>query len=315
MIIFLEPVFKERPWGGRKLKEEWGYDIPDGKIGECWAISAHPNGDCMVSSGEFRGMRLSELWDTHRELFGNRKGDRFPLLVKILDADEDLSLQVHPDDAYAAEHEEGSLGKKECWYVLDAPEGAALVIGHNAKTKEELTSMIREERWEDLIREIPVKKGDFVQIDPGTIHAIKGGLEVLETQENSDITYRVYDYDRLFGGEKRPLHLDKSIDVITVPSPPPDDFIQDASRLGINYFCKMRSNEIYTVWKLTVTEPFTFRQSEDFMLMSVVDGEGLINGQPISKGMHFILPCDSGLVGLSGNMTIIASAPGQREIS
>ena len=190
-ILFLNPVFKQMIWGGSKLETEFGYEIPGDKTGECWAVSAHPNGDCVVREGIYEGKTLSFLWQEHRELFGNIGLDRFPLLTKIIDAKDDLSIQVHPDDAYANVHENGSLGKTECWYVLDCPEGAALVVGHNASTREELKSMIEEGRWGELIREIPVKKGDFIQIDPGTVHAIKGGLMILETQPNSDITYRV----------------------------------------------------------------------------------------------------------------------------
>ncbi len=131
-IIILEPVFHEKIWGGRRLAEDFGYDIPEGKIGECWAISAHPHGDCVVASGAFVGEKLSHLWDVHHELFGDAKGDRFPLLIKILDAHDDLSVQVHPDDAYAAEHEHGSLGKRECWYVLDAEPHTDIIIGQRA---------------------------------------------------------------------------------------------------------------------------------------------------------------------------------------
>ena len=114
--------------------------------------------------------------------------DRFPLLVKIIDAKDDLSIQVHPDDAYAKAHENGSLGKTECWFILDCKENATLVVGHNAKTKEELEQMIHEGRWKEFIREIPIKPGDFIQIDPGTVHAIKGGTLLLETQQSSDIS-------------------------------------------------------------------------------------------------------------------------------
>ena len=132
-------------------------------------------------------------------MFGNedgKYGKEFPLLIKIIDAKSDLSIQVHPDNAYAKEHENGSLGKTECWYILDSEPGTQIVIGHHAKDKEELMQMVEEKRWKDLIREVPVKKGDFYQIDPGCVHAIKGGTVILETQQSSDITYRVYDYDR-----------------------------------------------------------------------------------------------------------------------
>ena len=196
-ILFLEPVFKQMIWGGSRLKEQFGYDIPGEDTGECWAISAHPNGDCAIREGIYRGKTLSQLWASHPELFGNPQSDRFPLLIKIIDARDDLSIQVHPDDCYAREHENGSLGKTECWYILDCPQDAALVVGHNARTRQELAEMIHEGRWTELIRRIPVKKGDFIQINPGTVHAIQGGMMILETQQNSDITYRVYDYGRL----------------------------------------------------------------------------------------------------------------------
>ena len=122
----------------------------------------------------------------------------------------------------------------ECWYILDCKENATIIIGHNAKTKEELTEMIHEGRWSDFIREIPIKKGDFLQIDPGTVHAIKGGTLILETQQNSDITYRVYDYDRLSNGKPRELHIDKSIDVITVLAQSVSDSVKSAADPSFN---------------------------------------------------------------------------------
>ncbi|MDE7297629.1 MAG: mannose-6-phosphate isomerase, partial [Lachnospiraceae bacterium] len=131
-VIFLEPVFKEMIWGGTRLREDFQYEIPGDHTGECWAVSAHPNGDCTVKSGRFQGESLSRLWKEHRELFGGEEGEVFPLLVKIIDAKADLSIQVHPDDAYAKEHENGSLGKTECWYILDCDPDAKIVIGHHA---------------------------------------------------------------------------------------------------------------------------------------------------------------------------------------
>ena len=195
----MKPVFKEAVWGGRKLRDDFGYEIPSDSTGECWGIGAHKNGDCEIAEGTYKGEHLSKLWEEHPELFGNedgKYGKEFPLLIKIIDAKSDLSIQVHPDNAYAKEHENGSLGKTECWYILDSEPGTQIVIGHHAKDKEELMQMVEEKRWKDLIREVPVKKGDFYQIDPGCVHAIKGGTVILETKQSSDITYRVYDYDR-----------------------------------------------------------------------------------------------------------------------
>lgn len=307
-ILFLNPVFKEMIWGGNQLAEKFGYEIPSDKTGECWAVSAHPNGDCTVREGEYAGRKLSELFKEEPELFGNLPLDRFPLLIKIIDAKADLSIQVHPDDAYAKVHENGSLGKTECWYILDCPEDATLVVGHNAGSREELKEMIDQKRWSELIREVPVKKGDFIQINPGTVHAIKGGLMILETQQNSDITYRVYDYDRLSNGKPRELHVQQSIDVITVPAPSAEDSVSHAADLPANTMNELIACDYYKVYKLTVTEPVFFEQEHPFLIMSVIEGEGLVNGQMIRKGDHFILPSGFGKVELQGDMTLIASS-------
>ena len=307
-ILFLEPVFKQMIWGGRQLADQFGYEIPGDRTGECWAVSAHPNGDCVVREGAYQGKTLSQLWQEEPGLFGNSDLDRFPLLVKIIDAKDDLSIQVHPDDAYAGENENGSLGKTECWYILDCPEKASLVVGHNAGSRQELQEMIEQERWGELIREIPVKKGDFIQINPGTVHAIKGGLMILETQQNSDITYRVYDYGRLTDGKPRQLHVKQSIDVITVPAPSAADSVKSALALPENTMNELISCDYYTVWKLDVAGVMSFEQTHPFLIMSVIEGEGSVDGRRICKGDHFILPQGYGTAELRGEMTLIASS-------
>ena len=171
--LFMKPVFQEKIWGGSRLKTVFGYDIPSDKIGEDWAISAHPNGVSMSENGPYKGQTLDQLWANEKALFGQPTEDVFPLLIKILDAEDDLSVQVHPDDTYGLKHE-GELGKTECWYIIDAQPGAEIIYGHNAQTKEELTTMIQEGRWEDLLTRVPVKKGDFFFVPSGTIHAAKG---------------------------------------------------------------------------------------------------------------------------------------------
>jgi mannose-6-phosphate isomerase class I len=305
-LIFLKPVFKEMIWGGNKLRS-FGYEIPGDDTGECWAISAHPNGDCVVANGEFAGKTLSELWNEHRELFGNVSGDRFPLLIKIIDAKDDLSIQVHPDDAYAKANENGSLGKMECWYILDCEENTSIVIGHNAKDSAEVADMINNKRWGEFIREIPVHKGDFFQINPGCLHAIKGGTVILETQQNSDITYRVYDYDRLQNGKPRQLHVQQSIDVIKAPFVPADASDAVVSDLGDCIITHFITCQYYSVEKLEVKGSITFDMEDPFMNVSVCEGEGTINGVPIKKGDHFIIPADFGEYTLEGNMMLIRS--------
>ncbi len=304
-IIFLNPIFKETIWGGDKLKR-FGYDIPSDKTGECWGISAHKNGDCTVRGGSFDGMHLSELWDTHRELFGNCEGDRFPLLIKIIDARDDLSIQVHPDDRYASRNENGSLGKTECWYILDCPEDAAIIIGHNAANKKEVNDMIMNKRWREFVREIPVHKGDFFQIEPGCVHAIKGGTMLLETQQSSDITYRVYDYDRLSDGKPRELHIEKSIDVITAPFE--ENSYDVTISFGLNYTSeKLIECPYYSVEKFKINGRAQIAQQYRFMNISVIDGQGTIDNTPIKKGDNFILPGGYGIAEFDGSMQLITS--------
>lgn len=306
-ILHMEPVFKQMIWGGEKLGSEWNYAVPGEKTGECWGVAAHPNGDCVIRDGSFCGKTLSQLWTEQPELFGNVDSKVFPLLTKIIDAKQDLSIQVHPNDAYAEVNEHGSLGKTECWYVLDAEEGASLVIGHNAQNKEELITMVCEGKWSEFIREIPVKKGDFIQINPGTVHAIKGGVQILETQQNSDITYRVYDYGRLSEGKPRELHLEKSLDVITVPAKSEEDSVKHVGVVEPNKLNLLISCDYYQVWKLDVDGKAEITQKYPFLIMSVIEGSGIVNSQFIKKGDHFIIPNGYGQVEMQGDMEIICS--------
>ncbi len=305
-IILLEPVFKTMIWGGDKLKKEFGYAIPSDTTGECWAISAHKNGDCQIKNGTYAGRTLSWIWDNHRELFGDAAGPVFPLLVKIIDAKADLSIQVHPDDTYAKEKENGALGKTECWYILDCEENGEIVIGHNAKDQEELRTMIHENRFMDLIRILPIQKGDFFQIEPGTVHAIKKGTMLLETQQNSDITYRLYDYDRLDQGKPRELHIDKSVDVIRCP--------HTDSEISRRQECYQEFDEEeliacrnYTVHRVKIHGEQQFIQEHKFLNVSVTEGNGFVDSHPIKKGDHFILPFGYGSYVLKGSMDLIVS--------
>ena len=309
--LFLQPVFQERIWGGTKLKDQFNYDIPSDRTGECWAISGHPNGQSVVKNGPYAGKTIGELWENHRELFGNLEGDVFPLLVKILDANADLSVQVHPDDEYAAKYENGELGKTECWYIIDCKEDAEIVFGHTAKTKEELRQQIEAGNWDELLRRVPIKPGDFFFVPSGTIHALCEGTLVLETQQSSDTTYRVYDYDRIDqNGNKRELHIEKSIDVTTVPHRDPElnittKQIQDAQ---VTTFIQ---GEYFSVYKWDVNGKLVTENKQPFLLFSVLAGNGNlhINEQTYSldKGDHFILPATVKEFSLDGNLQLIVS--------
>ena len=306
-VIVLEPVLKENIWGGDRLVTEFHYREEGSGLGECWGISAHPHGDCKIAEGPYQGKTLSWLYQEHRELFGNIESPEFPLLVKIIDAKNKLSIQVHPDDAYAKEHENGSLGKTECWYVMDCPENAELIVGHNAKTYEELAEMIQAGRFEELIRRVPVQKGDFVQIVPGTIHAITEGMLILETQQSCDVTYRVYDYGRLIDGKPRELHIEQSIAVTNVPDEADKNGLSHTQDFPSNELCELISCDYYRVWKLNIDGNFIMEQSYPFLLFSVLDGAGRLGERDIKKGDHFILPSGYGTVALTGRMELILS--------
>ena len=307
-LLFMDPVFKEAIWGGTKLRDVFDYEIPSDTTGECWAISGHANGMSRVAGGRFDGKTLGELWKEEPEIFGNYPGSQVPLLIKIIDAKNDLSIQVHPDDAYAGEHENGSLGKTECWYVLDCEPGTEIVIGHNAKDKAEVEKMIRNHEWSDFIRKVPVHKGDFFQINPGCVHAIKGGTLILETQQSSDITYRLYDYDRLSDGKPRQLHTEQSIAVIKAPfeedkTTPERTEEEGAARTHL-VTC-----QFYSVDKYEIEGLFAKKFQKYFTNVSVISGSGLVNGIPLKAGQHFIIPADSGECRFEGTMTIICSNP------
>lgn len=307
-LIILKPVFKQMIWGGNRMKAEYGYDIPGDDTGECWAISAHENGESIVLGGSYDGMTLGELYSTHPELFGDHQ-EKFPLLVKIIDAKADLSIQVHPDDAYAKKNENGSLGKTECWYILDCDKDARIVIGHNAKTREELTEMIQNNRWNELISSRPIKKGDFFQIEPGTVHAIKAGTLILETQQSSDITYRLYDYGRLQNGKPRQLHIKQSIDVIKCPH---EDVLENGIKtsIGSTDIELLVKCPFFSVRKYEVHGFTECPAADTYRLFSVIDGQGRINGISLKKGMHFIMPVNYGTYTLEGQMKLIVSECG-----
>ena len=265
----------------------------------------------MVDGGEFDGLHLSELWDAHHELFAGAKGDRFPLLIKILDARENLSVQVHPDDAYAAEHENGSLGKRECWYVIDCEPGTRIIVGQRARSREELAAMISDGRWGDMLNYVPIHPGDFFRIEPGTMHAIMGGTLILETQQSSDVTYRVYDYDRVQSdGTKRPLHVKQSLDVVDYEQvPPTSGKVTAPEKDGVT---ELMACPNFDVERVRVSGEKTLPQPWPFMCLSVIEGSGSVRDgagveHALSAGSHFLAPSGSGDIRLTDEMTLITS--------
>ena len=309
--LFLQSVMQEKIWGGTHLRDVFDYDIPSDHVGEYWAISAHPNGVSTIKNGRYAGQTLDVLYAEHRELFGNRQEPVFPLLTKILDANDWLSVQVHPDDAYGLEHE-GELGKTECWYIIAAEPGAEIIYGHNAKSKEELRQQIESKDWENLLTKVPVKAGDFFYVPSGTMHAIGAGIMVLETQQSSDTTYRVYDFDRKDDqGNLRELHLEKSIDVLNIGEPANSRPV--TTKVDNLKSTLLVANDFFAVYKWEISGKADFEKTADYSLFSVLDGQGslLVDGQeyPIAKGSHFILPSDVQAWEIKGNLELIVSHP------
>ena len=311
--IFLQPIFQKRIWGGNKLKTEFNYRIPFENTGEAWVISAQPKGPSIIKNGPLMGKSLLHAWNNHGELFNKKNENKkeYPLLVKILDAKEDLSVQVHPDDQFARELEGKLYGKTECWYVLNAERGAEIVLGHHAKTREELSQMIDNGHWDKLLKRIKVKEGDFFYVPSGTIHAIGKGIVVLETQQNSDITFRVYDYGRIdANGQMRQLHLAKAKKVSIVPHTDVN-IIPKEEVLGDLLVKQLIKDTYFTVchWKLNGI--IIQELMQNFLHVSVVKGTGGIRiGEksfPINKESHFLLPYGIEKYELYGDVELIVS--------
>lgn len=305
-LIFFQPFFKQVLWGGHKLRDLYGYPIPGDDTGEAWGVSAHPWGASVVRGGTYDGQSLESLWNHHRELFGHMEGREFPLLVKMIDANDHLSIQVHPDDEYAFCHENGSRGKSEFWYILDCGEDADIVIGHHARSRRELKEMIDAGRWDELLKTSPIHKGDFFYIPAGTLHAIRKGTLLLEIQQNSDITYRLYDYGRLQDGRPRPLHLKEGMDVISCPYVYRDT--QGAAEdHGAYVVHTLASGPYFTVARWNIKTHASIRQNEPFMILNVTEGCGTLDQYSVMAGDHILIPAGYGTLHCQGAMELIAT--------
>ncbi|MFA5419405.1 MAG: type I phosphomannose isomerase catalytic subunit [Bacteroidales bacterium] len=306
-ILLMEPVFKKRIWGGNAIYLFFGLPLSDEKIGEAWVISAHPNGPSRIKGKEWEGITLDQLYQSRRDLFGNDPSPVFPLLTKVLDARDRLSVQVHPNDEMAKKTE-NALGKSECWYILDALPNGQLVIGHHAKNQLELTTMTQKNQWDQLLRTVSVRKGDFIDIPAGTVHAIGAGIQILETQQSSDITYRLYDYDRMdeTTGKQRELHLEKGLVATTVPAilPPLLHFDDREGRF------MMVQNDHFTVEKWTIFQSLTLpNENHHYYLCTLISGNATINGVSVKTGNSFIITSLTKEITILGNTQIIVSYP------
>ncbi|ALD66517.1 type I phosphomannose isomerase catalytic subunit [Spiroplasma cantharicola] len=274
-IIKIKPFFSKRIWGGNKLKE-YGFNIPSNDIGEAWLISAHENGMSLLEDNT----TFKDFFEKNRDKFGISNGLDFPLLSKIITANDYLSVQVHPNDQYAKVHH-NSLGKPESWYVIDCPKDAKLIYGHKANNLDSFKQLMQEGNWKDLLKEVEVKKGDFLYVEPGKIHAITPGVVVYELQRSSDITYRLYDYDRVDDkGNPRELHIKESLDNLSIPDSK-DIILRKQDNLKFN--CEFFSFEKN---KIEFGKAFIWKKPENikWYQLTILNGNCTINNINFKMG-------------------------------
>lgn len=275
-----EKVFIEKVWGGREFEKSLNMTLPkDKNIGESWEVSAHPNGMGIVANGDLKGKTLQEILDEYKEKLVGEKvykeyGNRFPLLIKYLDVNDRLSIQVHPDDEVALK-KHNELGKSESWFIMEASKDAKLIMGmKKGVTKEEFLEKTAKNDFSGLFEEISVKKGDLIDINPGMVHAsLEGSVLFAEIQENSDITYRIYDFDRVENGKKRELHLKEAADVIDFDARAVvinTDFSNDENRKNII------KKKYYSIDKMKINEKFEDVNEKSMIIYSILNGKGKI---------------------------------------
>lgn len=312
--IFLEPVFKDYIWGGQKLKNIFNKKVENEECtAESWEISTNENGESMIRNGKYQGKTLTELFadKTVREaIFGTKclKLTEFPLLIKFIDANNSLSVQVHPDNEYAIKHE-NSLGKTEMWYILDCEPGAQIICGVKpGVTKKMLKEAMNSEKIAEYLNYIDVRKGDCIYIPSGTIHALLGKTLVAEVQQNSNLTYRVYDWGRVGkDGKPRELHIQKALDVInTEKNPQIKNIVTNLPKVSVV------ESEFFTTNKINVQNEFQEDVSkESFMAFDVIEGEGSLQIEnqtyELRKGDSFLIPACTKQYKLEGKMELLQS--------
>ncbi|MGE5580974.1 MAG: type I phosphomannose isomerase catalytic subunit [Bacillota bacterium] len=313
-----QPVFKDYIWGGRNL-EKFGKELPPtGIVAESWEISCHHNGISVINNGEYAGTPLTEFLNRFgRELVGTALPERylrkFPLLVKLIDANEQLSVQVHPSDGFAKIHEDGELGKNEMWHVLTAAPGAQLVYGLlPGVTREVFVQALQEHRLESCLKFVEVSPGDTFNIPAGLVHAIGKGIVLAEIQQNSDATYRVYDYNRVDkNGASRPLHLEKALQVIDFNAGRLSEKTEGlVAQVGNSIIKYLVANNYFAVELLNISG--SLQQSADgdrFFLYIITEGQGVIGYRKgtvaLKRGESVLIPAALGEYSLEGNFSAL----------
>lgn len=304
--LILKPVIKSYIWGGRRLIDDFGFETDADSAAEAWTLACHKDGENTVLNGEFSGKNLSEvlkLWG-----FGND----FPILIKLIDAHDRLSVQVHPDDDYAFKNE-GEPGKTEMWYIVDAEEGSRLAYGFNRKIgKSEFEERIKNNTLDEVINYVPVKKGDVFFITAGTLHAIGKGILIAEIQQNSNTTYRVSDYGRLGAdGKPRELHIEKALDVTVTDKPTiPYGTVGDVKTLPYGTVRSLAECNFFKTELLSLSGETEISPDCDFISLTVLSGNLTLiyenEKHTCKKGDSILIPKDT-TAKISGQAEIIIS--------
>lgn len=312
--IKLKPAFKDYLWGGTRLRDDFGKDCDFDKIAESWELSCHKDGNSVVADGEFAGLTLAQYIEKEgKSVLGTNceKFENFPILIKLIDAKDNLSVQVHPNNEYA-QRVEGEYGKTEMWYVVDCDEGASLLYGfkHNI-TKEEFRERIENNTLLEVTNSVPVKKGDVFFIEAGTLHAIGKGILIAEIQQNSNTTYRIYDYGRVGAdGKPRQLHIDKAVDVTNLcPAKP----YPQSEPVDMGGWTKKRlaKCEYFTVDVISVdTSAALEADKSSFVNILVLDGGCVLSSEgndavELKKGDSVFIPAGLGKFELTGKCSAV----------
>ena len=314
-LFKFEPLLKQTIWGGDKIVTFKHLESDLDSVGESWEISGVPGDESVVANGEYKGKTLNEvLAEMKDKLVGadnyKRFGDRFPLLIKFIDARQDLSIQVHPDDETA--HRQGKpMGKTEMWYVMDSDENASLKVGLKKKiTPEEYAQMVEDDTICDALGNYKVKSGDCFFIPAGRIHAICSGSFIAEIQQTSDVTYRIYDYKRKDkNGNYRQLHTKEAAEAIDYTVL--DDYRTEYTPVK-NEATQLVSCPLFTTAVYDLTEPMTLDYSEldSFVILIALKGEGSIltssgNSYSFREGESILLPATTEMVKVEGNIKFL----------
>lgn len=314
--LILNPPIKDYIWGGTKLREQFGKKSDLERLAESWELSCHKDGMSIIANGEYSGRSLKDFLNENPSALGTKcsKFDDFPILIKLIDARDNLSVQVHPDNEYAMRIE-GEYGKTEMWYIVDCEENASLIYGFKEQiSKDDFQKAIEESTLLDKVNSVPVKKGDVFFIEAGTLHAIGKGILIAEIQQNSNTTYRVYDFGRVGkDGKPRELHIQKAIDVSNL-SPIESDFkpCGPEEKNGDCDTIRLATCEYFTTYESTLNGTTTLHvDDESFGSILLIEGNATIENDgttlEVNKGDSVFIDANSGDVKITGNCQWIYS--------